>query len=149
MNFAWLVPVSDEVAEVGSLRHRFDETPLKPAEPSCPFPAVTIKLEGRRAARYALGMGGRGDRQTVAKTGREGGGEGGRKREEEVSARLHGWMRRARLSKGARGGWTRGRGGSRGRWGYDGAASASPAGGSAGAAEFRRGVILRTLPIRS
>ena len=76
MKFAWLVPVSDEVAEVGSLRHRFDETPLKPAEPSCPFPAVTIKLEGRRAARYALGMGGRGDRQTVAKTGREGGGGG-------------------------------------------------------------------------
>ena len=73
MKFAWLVPVSDEVAEVGSLRHRFDETPLKPAEPSCPFPAVTIKLEGRRAARYALGMCGRGDRQTVAKTGREGG----------------------------------------------------------------------------
>ena len=79
MKFAWLVPVSDEVAEVGSLRHRFDETPLKPAEPSCPFPAVTIKLEGRRAARYALGMGGRGDRQTVAKTvtEREGGGPGG------------------------------------------------------------------------
>ena len=82
MNFAWLVPVSDEVAEVGSLRHRFDETPLKPAEPSCPFPAVTIKLEGRRAARYALGMGGRGDRQTVAKTGREGGG-GEREKERE------------------------------------------------------------------
>ena len=80
MKFAWLVPVSDEVAEVGSLRHRFDETPLKPAEPSCPFPAVTIKLEGRRAARYALGMGGRGDRQTVAKTGREGGGGERRKR---------------------------------------------------------------------
>ena len=119
MNFALLVPASDEVGEVGALRHLFDETPLKapqPAEPSCPSQAVTIKLGGRSAARRALG-----------------------------------WVRRARLSKGkgARGGWTRGRGGSRDRWGCDGAASTSPAGGSAGAAGFRRGVVLRTLPIRT
>ena len=106
MKFAWLVPVSDEVAEVGSLRHRFDETPLKPAEPSCPFPAVTIKLEGRRAARYALGMGGRGDRQTVAKTGREGGGEGesggGGKIEREREKEREGGKVRKRAGEGER-----------------------------------------------
>ena len=108
MKFAWLVPVSDEVAEVGSLRHRFDGTPLKPAEPSCPFPAVTIKLEGRRAARYALGMGGRGDRQTVAKTGRErGGGKekagGGRgKIEREREKEREGGKVRKRAGEGER-----------------------------------------------
>ena len=63
MNFALLVPVSDEVAEVGAFRHLFDETPLKapqPAEPSCPSHAVTIELGRRRAARRALGVGGEG-----------------------------------------------------------------------------------------
>ena len=66
MNFALIVPASDEVAKVGALRHLFDETPLKapkPAEPSCPSKAVTTKLGSRRAARRALGVGGRGERQ--------------------------------------------------------------------------------------
>ena len=43
------------------------------------------------------------------------------------------WVRRARLSKnkGIRAGWIHGRGGSRGRWGCDSVASASPAGSAA------------------
>ena len=48
MNFALLVLASDKVAEVGALRHLFDETSLKapqPAEPSCPSQAVTIELK--------------------------------------------------------------------------------------------------------
>ena len=57
-----------------------------------------------------------------------------------------GWGPRLSRSKGTKGGWTRGRGGSRGRWGCDGVASASSAGGGAGA---RRGALVRTLPIHS
>ena len=142
MNLALHVPASDEMAEVGAFRHH--ETPLKapqPAEPSCPSQAATIELGGRRAARRALGVGGRGERQRGAKAASE----------------LYG-LRRARRSKGkgARGGWTRGRGESRGslRQACDGVASDSPAGGgaasaAAAAAGSRRGVLLRTLPINS
>ena len=68
----------------------------------------------------------------------------------QVSARELGWVRLTCLSKskGAKSGWTCGRGWSKGRWGCESSASTSPAGSSVGATGFRRFLVNPANPIK-